>query len=1610
MLSIGSQVSAYLIQLVRRQRILLLVMGILMLTAAVRIASPFVNSVQASAPVPKLPSPYTPGVVLVGVEPGMHLFRRDGRLISERQNGGEDRSLSSVFQSLGMLDAMALWPQTDAADVDSRLGSHQTTGEESALGSVYRVQLSSLNSVEAAVNALSQLPGVVFAEPDYLAWGVLAPDDPLYPQQWWVTETHLEQAWNYNTGAITVTIAIIDSGLDLTHVDFQNRLWINPGEISGNGLDDDNNGFVDDMNGWDFVNRGANLVDENGHGTEVAGVIGATGNNSQGIAGACWMCQLMIVKVMQPTGVVNYSHMAQGIIYAAEKGAHIINISAGGYAESRTLRAAIEQAARTSVIVAGAGNDNRSDQFYPAAYPQVLAVAAVDSNLSKASFSNSGSWIDLAAPGVDIHTTTAGGNWSVVSGTSLSAPLVSGIAALVKTAHPLWDSTLIRAHLRQTAIALQPDMGAGLVNAATALEPSWPDLSLKNYALNGKENGSPAPNSTTNLLVLQLYNGWSDAEGVVATLSSSNSQVTIQTAVANFGTIATDATASGGPFQFSLGDVGYETVLPFVLEVSSNSGVYTASLPFTLTTQQPVAQVNLPIAGQVTWSPDNIYLVTGDVPVNTGSTLTILPGTEVRFAQNASLQINGTLIADGTSEQQIHFIADQPKGTWKDIAFNDSAVDASTNIEPTGDGTYVNGSIIRHAEFVSAMQGITCSGASPFLAFLHAAKGGVRCTPGSTPLWIQDTAMSGGIYVTQGTLYARRNVLSGQGLVATGVGHVEDNQVTGAGISIGTGEMRKNVVVGGSLGLGSNTTASQNTIKGGGISAGSNAMIVENLVEGGGIAVGLNAVVMTNTVQFAPAAGLTTGPNVYASANRLIGNYLGIAATTGQVRQNLIAYSIGPALQVQGNTLQQTHILSNSFTANQGTAIIIGGISSLNLKIEGNNFENNYAPLDLDVRLPWNQLSYVVANHNWWGTTNLDTIEERVYHFNDNPALSRATFVNFLSKPDENAPAYVRSIDIGPADVLGIEKGDFTVHFSRPMDQSVYPPLTFATSRSRDWGYFTTAKGDLPSDAVRTAAVDLNGMVWFGTDAGATARINDQWRNLDTATSDLPTNTVNAIVADWDGSLWFGTTSGAARLNADIWTVYTATVPALQRTSNFTLTSGLPSNTILSLAVDLNGGKWFGTDAGAAWYDGANWLLYDTASSGLPDNRVQSIMPAWDGTLWFGTPQGAGQFDGLSWTVHTTANSPLPSDNIQAMTTGVDGAVWIGTDAGLARLQDGTWTVYSTTLPAGPLPGINVHALAIDPSQTIWVGTEAGLVSFDGVTWQQHPPSDNIPAGPILALAADPWSRKWIGLENQGISLLHDSPNYPINQESGWSDDHTYRTSFEFNYLILRDPYSITVGSGLGTDGLYSAENYDYNFTVDYAFAVVDFTPPQRPTIVGSNQGDSAIAVSMNATDPDSGVAGYRYAIGTVPDQRDVVGWTEVTNPRQSSASGDLSSGITINRANLRLIPGQTYFVQVQAQNPTGLWSQTSTSAPIQVPQAGTPTPSSTPTPLTTPTPTNTPSSTPGTPGAPTPTPLTTPTPTNTPASTPVTPGAPTHTPTVTPTSASKIYLPSVDK
>lgn len=311
------------------------------------------------------------------------------------------------------------------------------------------------DQADALLAALLDLPGVLRVEADEAGLAAaLVPADPGYVNQYALPMIRAPQAWDISTGATWVIVAVVDSGVDLTHPDLAPKLTA----------------------GYDFVGGDPVPDDECGHGTQIAGIVAAVTDNATGVAGVSWGARIMPVRVLDSTGFGTYENTAAGILWAVNHGAHVINLSMGGTKDPAVLRDAVLYAYSRGVTVVSAVGNYGSQVFYPAAYPQVIAVAAVDQNAQPAAFSNAGPEVDVAAPGVDIYTTAMGGGYDLANGTSFAAPFVAGQAALIiglqgGTLPPDQVAAIITGTALDIAAPGRDDQtGAGLVQLDAALQ------------------------------------------------------------------------------------------------------------------------------------------------------------------------------------------------------------------------------------------------------------------------------------------------------------------------------------------------------------------------------------------------------------------------------------------------------------------------------------------------------------------------------------------------------------------------------------------------------------------------------------------------------------------------------------------------------------------------------------------------------------------------------------------------------------------------------------------------------------------------------------------------------------------------------------------------------------------------------------------------------------------------------------------------------------------------------------------------------------------------------------------------------------------------------------
>ncbi|UFH35598.1 S8 family serine peptidase [Flavobacterium acetivorans] len=572
---------------------------------------------------------------------------------------------------------------------------------------------------------LKKNPSVEYAEPDYSfsvndftvdskiyteyeikklknnTAALVAPNDPLYSQQSNISATHINEVWDtYGTGNGSQTIAILDTGVDYNHPDLKDNIWINKEELNGiEGYDDDGNGFIDDIRGWDFINNDNAPLDDNMHGTHVAGIAGAAGGNNLGIAGAVWNVKLMALKVFQSNGEGNASTIALAIQYASNNGAKIINMSFGSFVESITMRNALENAYATSVLVAAAGNNGlcigpgRCDDglpgmpFYPGAYSFVLGVQ----DLAKYSnYDQDGSIFsgypnllnyELKAPGSGIMSTVPDGGYRSLTGTSMAAPLVSGGIALYLQQKPNDSKELLFGNLINTS--------ASFVNFKAAIEVTpTPELKIlsainKDNSDGQNGNGFLEPNEIIDILPL-VKNYWGPTNDVRVGIEfaefEDQTKATIMESEITIGSITAYASLQDLTKSLKIKiapNVANNVNIKFNLKVWSGPNKdYLTSTEYVINVKNSILLFGV-INQNMILTPDKEYLVSDNVIFSENATITILPGTVLKIADGKKISVfdNARVVAMGTKDAFIVF--KNENNGWEGFLFNSGNVNKS---------------------------------------------------------------------------------------------------------------------------------------------------------------------------------------------------------------------------------------------------------------------------------------------------------------------------------------------------------------------------------------------------------------------------------------------------------------------------------------------------------------------------------------------------------------------------------------------------------------------------------------------------------------------------------------------------------------------------------------------------------------------------------------------------------------------------------------------------------------------------------------------------------------------------------------------------------------------
>lgn len=608
----------------------------------------------------------------------------------------------------------------------------------------YEAKLVDGTDAEAAIAALRELKEVLMVEYNFQIQTAQIDEskdhdekrgfdhNEHYKDQWHLHHCGIPDgmdAMQTTGGSSSVIVAVIDTGVDYDHEDLSQNIWVNSGEIPGNNKDDDGNGYVDDYYGVDIVAGKGNGDDDNGHGTHVAGIIAAQ-NNNLGVVGIAYNVKIMSVKAAMASGTLNQSDIAKAILYAYDMGAEVINMSFGGSACSIAVQDALSVAYSRCVLVASAGNDGRPNEMtdkydalpnYPAALTYVLGVMSVDQRGVESSFTNwdarafNGVEYELYAPGSEIMSTLPGDRYGILSGTSMAAPMVSAIAAILRSEfsdRDMYPTKFIYGQLCSTSgytatcnnpeehtVGGQIHAMAQIVDLHAALtQMPNPEVNLHDYSLFDTETIADSNNGDgvidageTFALGLTLRNRWGMSKNTIVTIDTlsnagiADPYVTIGNPSVDYGSVGTYSTQNCGAIYTDELLTGWEN--PFYITISKDCpNDYIIKLNVTITCENALDEedttvysstgeiwlyvrngVVLPsvIEEDMVLTSDNLYIIPNATVINEGVTVRVEPGTHIQFwsadAEDpyadeyiAYLLVKGNFLVEGTKENPVY--------------------------------------------------------------------------------------------------------------------------------------------------------------------------------------------------------------------------------------------------------------------------------------------------------------------------------------------------------------------------------------------------------------------------------------------------------------------------------------------------------------------------------------------------------------------------------------------------------------------------------------------------------------------------------------------------------------------------------------------------------------------------------------------------------------------------------------------------------------------------------------------------------------------------------------------------------------------------------------------
>ena len=662
---------------------------------------------------------FVPGQVLVKF--------KDANRVQIRRSQGQFAStnvdkVTEVMQKYGVSEMEQLLPNEKPNRQLRRAKAYNgDVIQEHDLSQLYCVTLSTEHQHETMqiVDELKGLEEVEFAEPNYRIYMMadthIADDysgNPMESQQWYLDSCGVKELWNKPIiNKERPIIAILDTGVDLTHPDLKDNLWTNNVEAFGTkDNDNDGNGFKNDVHGWDFVNNTANIRDNNMHGTHVAGIAAAS-NNGIGIVGANPQALVMPITVLQSDGAGDVATIIKGIDYAIANGATVLNMSLGTYVNSHALRQSLENAYSKAVLVAAAGNDGKCIYFshsglpdhpippepcFPAAYSFVLGVQATVKGGSLAPYSNydddgamfscestffnpDGFNYELKVPGSSILSTIPGGSYKKLNGTSMAAPLAAGAISALKMVKQydsqeiLWCDLLHANNIAEAYYLSGNSAELDLQRIILRNHKEISDLTEEDYSDDNEVDAGETVNiypvirstyGTANNIKLKLMLDEFEDPDVVEII---NGEVDFGIRLDAYGK-AVSKNPLVVKISNNIADQRYISLKIFATCDNINMTLDKAldGFPFSLVAHNMI-KINGLITQDMTLTADHIYYVNGSLGVNKGATLTIEPGTRLEFAGGAQLRSFGKLIAKGTPEKPIVFTRHIGENSWNGI-------------------------------------------------------------------------------------------------------------------------------------------------------------------------------------------------------------------------------------------------------------------------------------------------------------------------------------------------------------------------------------------------------------------------------------------------------------------------------------------------------------------------------------------------------------------------------------------------------------------------------------------------------------------------------------------------------------------------------------------------------------------------------------------------------------------------------------------------------------------------------------------------------------------------------------------------------------------------------